>query len=103
MESIETLIKLLQARPELYIGVPSVTRLSMFLAGYHFAVSRNCNNKSFALPISKFRDWLATYYSVKSMIGWDDILLTQTNGNEALALNLFWEKWDEYCKALHSI
>jgi len=98
MDKIELLIDIIRARPMMYIGLPSVTRLSMFLAGYHFAVAKCCDNEFFALAQSEFRDWLASQYSEKSMVGWEEILLTQTNNDEELAFDLFWKKWDEFCK-----
>ena len=97
LDEIESLIDAIRKRPGVYFGRYSVTRLAMFLCGYDCAVS-NCGNNSIGVAILQFRNWLASQYSEKSMFGWEEILLMQTNNDEKLALDLFWKKWDEFCE-----
>jgi len=93
MSHIATLLKEIRNRPGMYIGWPSLSRLSGFLRGYDFALFK-LREAPFDPFFISFQEWIERRLQVKYEF-WENILLQQS-GSEADAFNLFWELLDEY-------
>jgi len=97
-EQLDIILTPLRQRPAMYIGRYSIIRLRAFLDGYFEAIRLRDHNPHLMRTMSGFTSWLASKYCITGVLGWDTILLRQTNDDDEAAFHLFWEKWDEYCR-----
>lgn len=89
MIDLYDLLHQIQAKPGLYIGVPSISNLYMFLNGYQFA------RRQLELPLSAqeqefraFQPWLQQQLGMQTTESWSQLILAQT-ADEAAALAYF--------------
>jgi hypothetical protein len=98
-KTFELLIELIRLNPQIYLRIPSITHLAMFIDGYGIAIEAHCPDRDDDI-MCKFNGWVKFRYE-KSLSVWDHILL-EIAGNEADALQLFWQWWDEFLVDYHS-
>ena len=79
--------------PGIYLGTKSVSRLRSFLDGF----SLGYNYPSMKPNFRDFQERMEAKYRVRESIGWDMILLRQTN-DETQAFDLFFEEFEECLK-----
>ena len=91
------LIDLIRAKPGMYLGCCSLTRLRAFIDGYKFAANQ-CDGEVIEHPsLFDFHDWVTRRFGLKeSTPGWCELILAECERNEARAFNRFIELTDEY-------
>lgn len=87
---IYELLNKIEYRPELYLGEKSIVKLRIYLMGFAYGLTYPDLNE----PLYDFQLFIEYKYnnSRKTALGWDSILLKYTNGNEEMALNLFFKE-----------
>ena len=94
MSDLTTLLEKIRERPALYLGVPSITRLHLFLRGYwHAQREFHCGDNDPLL--FEFEDFVEARFKLGTSHGWGDIILFMTL-DEQNAFELFWELLDEF-------
>ena len=93
MSHILALLKEVRARPGMYIGAASLTRLAAFLRGFELAAERFGSAKPDDF-LQDFRDWIHQRCGMATL-SWEDTILKQSTG-EADGLKRFWDFLDEY-------
>ena len=95
-EYLYGLLERIKERPGMYMGKPSITRLSILLTGYGMARSE------LGLPVTEqekefggFQDWIQERYKITSTHGWDSIILFYSS-DEKDAFNRFFELFEKY-------
>ena len=82
--------------PNKYLATPSIFHLCTFLCGY----SDGCGSiDRLYIPsiIGQFNDWLADKYPVlPNTAGWANILYIMANGDENLAISIFFSEFNDY-------
>jgi hypothetical protein len=94
MSQLIALLKKIRKRPGMYIGFPSVIRLSAFLHGYNYALLELTDAPGDPFLIA-FQEWITQRLAPKHHLPWEEVILKES-GSEAAALNRFWELLDEY-------
>ena len=97
VQTIYDVLDVLRVRPGMWIGEPSVTRLSSFLAG--FSTGLHCAQRSLdqeAPAFASFHDWIAQRLGGRANQGWPDMLLEAASGIEAVAFERFWSELDAF-------
>jgi hypothetical protein len=99
IRTVYGLLDLIRVRPGMWIGVPSVTRLSAFIDGFRTGV----RVADYALdaespPFQRFHDWVAVRHDGRRSNGrgWPEVLLDATERNEETAFNRFWIELDAF-------
>jgi hypothetical protein len=93
MSYIAELLKEIRRRPGMYIGWPSLSRLSGFLRGYDYALFKLQGAPGDPFFLS-FQEWIERRLQVKHEF-WENAILQQA-GSEADAFHRFWVLLDEY-------
>jgi hypothetical protein len=93
MDSIRALMSKIRARPGMYIGRPSVTRLMFILYGYDHALWEAGPGRT-DLVLGEFRDWIQQRFH-STTVSWEDLIL-RNSADEADAFRRFWVLWDEF-------
>lgn len=81
--------------PAMYLGMLSVTRLSMFLQGYLHALWQAGEDVSILQELQQFQDYVTRRFSIRYERGWEAIL-SFVSGGESEGLALFWDVWDDF-------
>jgi hypothetical protein len=88
-------------RPALFLGRPSLVRLQAFIQGYsacecdhHFEVVEQ--------DTSEFCDWLSGQLRIPSNVGYVNMLLAVSDGDDAVAFDSFWSWLDKF-RALQKV
>jgi hypothetical protein len=86
-----------RTRTAMYIGDRKITALRSFFYGYFYAMSTNGIVVDDQLSFDDFHDWVAAQFKWKeSTAGWSNIILHECNGDEKLALDKFFELYDQF-------
>jgi hypothetical protein len=93
MYELLPVLKKLRARPGMYIGEPSLTKLAAFLRGYDYAQFEFHAASADPFFLS-FQSWIEQRLRTGYM-GWDTAILGQCQ-SEAEAFERFWQLFDEY-------
>ena len=95
-QSVFDVLTWVRARPGMYIGEPSITRLAAFLTGYtaglgHVGYGLRDSERFYA-----FNDWVAHRLGLSnSTSGWGNMILGKT-GNEKEAFQRFFKLLDDF-------
>ncbi|MBW4471770.1 MAG: hypothetical protein KME45_15365 [Stenomitos rutilans HA7619-LM2] len=99
-EYLYPLLHRIKARPGMYLGRPSLTRLRMLLLGYSLA------RRELNLPLTEqeksfdgFQDWIQQRFQIQSSQAWDSIILFHST-DEQEALTRFFQLFEEFCEAV---
>jgi hypothetical protein len=87
------LLNKMRSLPGMYLGTPSLLRLSMFLQGYELAAAQLANRDPDPF-LSDFRDWIHERYR-STTVPWEELILRESS-DEADALQRFWRLFDEF-------
>jgi hypothetical protein len=98
IRTIYDLLEMMRVRPGMWIGQPSITRLSIFIQGFVSGVRAAHESLEGEAPLFHgFHDWIAARLGrPKNGHGWSDMLLDSTGGNEELAFEKFWQELDAF-------
>jgi hypothetical protein len=96
----ESLIELIRESPAIYIRKLSISYLALFVEGYETAIQEIYPDYNDNI-MSQFNAWVKIRYPKRVSLRWDGILL-EVAGNEADALQLFWQWWDEFLVDYHN-
>ena len=102
MSKLINLLYEIKKKPAIYIGEMSITKLSMFLGGYHYAywelgIAQSGDDQL----LEAFQGWIQTRFNVQISQSWNNIILFHSpNAQEAFEnfyelLNEFLESYDE--------
>jgi hypothetical protein len=93
---IYNLLHAIEKRPAMYLGQPSITQLSSFLAGYFFA------RRQLRIPeteqeqqFSEFQSWIEQKFNLSSSQSWDQIILANSQDKQS-ALTQFFILFNEF-------
>ncbi len=97
MSTLFNLLKKIRVKPALYLGKTSITSLRMFILGYRFARSemKIANTESESDFYKNFQPWLQNRLSIRTVNGWDKIILL-TCIDEKAAFDYFFQLLDEF-------
>lgn len=97
MSTLFDLLEKIKTKPGLYIGTASITNLRMFILGYRFARSQlGITNTEVESDFYKnFQPWLQNRLSIRTVNGWDKIILL-TCIDEKAGFNYFFQLLDEF-------
>lgn len=96
MTDLFQLLERIKARPAMYLGKPSLTRLKAFLDGYIGAR----NDLGFPLPeqeeiLNNFQIWIQAKFKISSSHSFADIILFYCQ-DEREALTKFFDLWENF-------
>lgn len=94
MNSIFSLIKLIEKRPAMYLGRNSISCLKSFLDGWYL---RDPDNVIDAEIMNDFQSWVEKKYDVSGNQSWCDIILFYSQ-DEGTALTNFFRHFDQWAK-----
>jgi hypothetical protein len=84
-------------RTAMFIGDRKISSLDSFVQGYFYAVQSNDVFIENKVEFNEFHDWVAGHFKWKeSTAGWRRIILQECNEDEELALNKFFELYDQF-------
>jgi hypothetical protein len=91
------ILRKIETRPGMYLGIPSVEQLFVFLAGYKTArrelgIELTAQEEDFS---SEFQPWLQQKYQVQTVTSWAHIILSHSK-DEAEAFRLFFKLLNEF-------
>ncbi len=97
MSTLFDLLEKIKTKPGLYLGTASITSLRMFILGYRFARSELSitNTETESDFYKKFQPWLQNRLSIRTVNGWDKIILL-TCTDEKAAFDYFFQLLDEF-------
>lgn len=97
MTTLFDLFEKIKAKPGLYLGNTSISKLRMFILGYRFARSElNILSTEAESDFYKnFQPWLQNRLSIRTVNAWDKIILL-TCSDEKTAFNYFFELLTEF-------
>lgn len=97
MNTLFDLLEKIRIKPALYLGSASITNLRMFILGYRFARSElHVVNTEAETDFHKnFQTWLQNHLSIRTVNGWDKIILL-TCTDEKAAFEYFFQLLDEF-------
>ena len=94
----------LRNRPEMWLGTADIKALRLYIEGYHNALMDldACTIKSqtslFPLDFQFMHEFLKIKTnSYESTAGWENLILEECGYNEKIALERFFEYFDEFC------
>ena len=98
MKDVYALIDEIERRPAMFTGVKSITALRAFFNGYLSALWDNNIPIAERGPFSRaIHKWVAQRLGrPESNLGWDQIILEETKGDEASAVDMFFELLKEF-------
>lgn len=96
LSSLYDLLYKIRQKPGIYIGVPSVSNLYMFLCGYAFCrqeqgIKMTAEEETF----EKFQPWMQQRFNVTDSISWAKIILLHSI-DERTGFELFFQLWTEF-------
>lgn len=97
--SISNMIERIRKRPGMYLGSNNIIALWHFLNGYKFAERDSgveCNGTLFPLNFKYMSEFANVQLNCTNNLGWCHNILNFCNGNEDIALNKFFELYDEF-------
>ena len=93
----------LRNRTAMYIGEKSISSLKRFLDGFRYAQDvYKIEDKVDEIDFGRFHDWVAVYYGrvydgqIDSTAGWSNIILRECQGQENVAVDVFFELYDKF-------
>ncbi|MUG97261.1 hypothetical protein F7734_34995 [Scytonema sp. UIC 10036] len=91
------LLETIKTKPGLYLGTASISNLRMFIQGYRFARKElSITNTEVESDFYKnFQPWLQNRLSIRTVNGWDKIILL-TCIDEKAAFDYFFQLLDEF-------
>ena len=90
-------IDLIKTRTGMYIGEKSLSALYFHIGGYKVACLVKEIDENLKPSFDLFHDFVADYYSWnESTTGWRNIILTENDNNEELALEKFFILFDSF-------
>jgi hypothetical protein len=97
MSTLFDLLEKIKTKPGLYLGTASITSLRMFILGYRFARSELSitNTEAESDFYKRFQPWLQNRLSIRTVNGWDKIILL-TCIDEKAAFDYFFQLLDEF-------
>jgi hypothetical protein len=97
MSGLYELLPKIKQRPGMYLGVPSITSLRMFVVGYQFARKEMRLDATEAESdfYQNFQPWLQRKFQVQTVNSWDKIILLYSV-DEKEAFKYFFELMDEF-------
>ena len=99
-ESVSDFLFSLRKRPVLYFGEKSLSRLSVYLAGYQHGLGRLGKALKQQDEFHRFHDWIAFKFEFSnSTSGWCKMILAKAE-NEEKAFDLFFELLGEFQREL---
>jgi len=96
MDPIYEMFERIRKRPGMYLGKMSVTNLHIFTIGYVTAQLEF--NENYKTSFSDFNHFIDKKFNNSSTMGWANLILKLTNGDEEKALERFFELLDEFKK-----
>jgi hypothetical protein len=87
----------IRRRPAMYLGAKSITRLGVFVDGYNTCVQFHSIKENCKPSLWLFYIWVSKKFQDRSK-NWPGIILDYYDGNEELALDKFFELFDEFRK-----
>lgn len=91
----------IRERPAMYLGEGKISKLQNFIFGYSigFLMAKQ-SDKQIDTYFDKpgFLDWFTEKYNIKQTNFWYAPFLDEANGDEKLALELFFKYLEEYSK-----
>lgn len=97
--SIFDMIDMIQKRPGMFIGSNSITALCHYLNGYHAAELKNGiyrKGELFPLPFKYMHEYTGYRLKEHSTAGWCHQILNSCSGAEDIALQKFFEFYDDF-------
>ena len=96
MDFSHPILDTIRERPAMYLGEPSLIRLSAFVDGY-----LACEYDNRLLPYkepetAEFCEWLSRQLKTSASLGYVEMLLALDDGDDAAAYHDFWSYLDEY-------
>ena len=97
MDPLFDLLEKIKTKPGLYLGTASITSLRTFILGYCFARSELsiANTEAESDFYKNFQPWLQNRLSIRTVNGWDKLLLL-TSIDEKAAFTFFFQLLDEF-------
>jgi hypothetical protein len=97
MSTLINLLEKIKIQPGLYLGSASISNLRMFIQGYRFARKElSISNTEIESDFYKnFQPWLQNRLSIRTVNGWDKIILL-TCIDEKAAFDYFFQLLDEF-------
>ncbi|MDJ1501192.1 hypothetical protein [Xanthocytophaga agilis] len=97
MEDIYQLLDKIKPRPGMYLGKGSISALAQFIGGYDYAFhSLGIDNPEMP-PFHMFHEWAAHRFNwYEATAGWSHIILQECEGNEARALDVFYQVLEDF-------
>jgi hypothetical protein len=96
MSDLSELLHKIRQKPAVYLGVPSLSNLYMFLCGYGFS------RQELGLPLTVeeallegFQPWLQQRFRIDVSASWAKIILLYSV-DERAGFELFFNLWDEF-------
>lgn len=99
MSGLYDILEKIKQKPGIYLGVPSISALRMFLVGYQFArrelgIATTESESDF---YKKFQPWLQKRFQVQTVNSWDKIILLYSV-DEKEAFTYFFKLLEEFLK-----
>jgi hypothetical protein len=99
MKNLYDLLERMRERPAMYLEEKRISSLRTFLDGYHFARLEHNIPLLENPPFGVLHSWMANKFGWgKTSAGWNSILLTENKGDEAKALDQFFDLLPEFRK-----
>ena len=92
----ELLLNVLRPRPGIYLGLSHISKLPNFILGYRFRDEIFQGETDFYFGNSGFLQWYEKKYKPKPMSFWHDYFLSVVKNDEFKALELYFERLEEY-------
>ncbi|WP_313998240.1 hypothetical protein [Xanthocytophaga flava] len=97
MENIYQLLDKIKSCPIMYLGKNSITALKQFLGGYSYALHSFGIDNPEMPPFVMFHEWSAYRFKwSESTAGWKNIILEECEGDEARALDVFYQVLEDF-------
>ena len=96
MSSLHKIISAIEARPGMYLGDCTLTRLMPFLNGYMTGLCEDkIQEKDVLAEYKEFNEWVREKYGVVDSHGCESII-RYWSGDEQDALSNFFKHWNEF-------
>lgn len=92
----EFLLRYVRERPGMYLGTNEISKLPNFIIGYSVSNNLQPENKDLYFDNGGFLEWYEEKYKPKQSSFWCDWFTNESNGDERLALKLYFEKLEEF-------
>jgi hypothetical protein len=99
MKNLYDLLERMRERPAMYLGEKRISSLRTFIDGYHFATLEHNISSIENPPLGVLNLWMANKFGWgETSAGWNSILLIESQGDEAKALDHFFDLLPEFRK-----